>query len=891
METIDSLIRYQAGCQDRPALTAPGRGPTSFERLDRLTSEAAAQLRGLGATRTHRLAIALQPGPEAVACLLAVMRQAIAMPLNPGGREAEFQRDLTRLKADCLLVDAASAPAAKAAADKLGIPVIGVVAQPDAPAGTFAFEPGSSLGPSVAWTGQQPDDVALVMQTSGTTGEPKRVPLTHANLMFSARHAAASLRLGPGDCLLGSIAIHHIAGVTQPLMTIGSASGICCAPGPNAARFLDWMDECRPTWIFAAPAVLRKLVEHARQRPDLIERCPLRFIRSGSSAVPPQLLDEAERVFRAPVIEVYGMTEAAPIIACNPLPPRRRKPGSAGLPAGPEVLVLNASGRPAACGESGEVLLRGPNVMRGYEDDPEANRESFWNGWFRTGDLGWLDEEGYLFLNGRLREMINRGGQKVSPVEVEDALARHAGVREAAVFPVPHQELGEEVAAAVVSNPGVDVTERDLRQFAAATLAGYKVPARIVFVPEIPRSSGGKLRRLELARELGPLLARESRPAKNAFVPPATPVEKELARIWQEVLAVENIGIHDDFFALGGDSFSAAVLLAAVQAKFVLASGDLERIDFLEAPTIAAMARMIESSVPVGQCPPAPCADLPLIALQPQGSGAPFFFAPGVDEDPFYLLLLAHHLGPARPFYLLRDPAPAEQRRDYSLTGVAALFASAMRKVQPRGPYLIGGHCLGGVIAFETARQLRAAGDEVALLVVVDAPAPHYLTPGRHWRIWLASILRRTGLHLRHRISRAERAADWRFVRAASASLGRRLCTWPRRRPDTAPPADEMNIRQINLRALRQYRAQVYPGRLVTLDAKDDPEFGAALDWRLGWSDLAAGGIERHVLNGTHGTIVEGPFAPETAAVLNGLIRKAVESAELPKDDPSCVPA
>lgn len=550
-ETIDGLIKRQSDRGEALALTAPARAPIDYEQLDRLTSEAAAQLRSLGVTRSHRLAVAVPVGPEAITCLLSVMRHAVGVPLNPECREEEFENHLALTKADCLLVDAARVPAAVEAARNLGLPVIDVLTNPDTPAGTFELKASVLLGPPTAWTEQRLDDVVLVMQTSGTTGQPKRVPLTHANLTFSTSHSVSCMQLCSDDRLLGSLPLHHIAGVALVLIALSSGSGICCAPGFNATRFLDWMDEYRPTWIFAPPAALRELAEHARRRPDVIDRCPLRMVRSGSSALPPQLLTDAEEAFRAPIIEVYGMTETGPVISCNPIPPGRRKPGSVGLPAGPEVMIVNSSAEPVACGETGEIVVRGPNVMRGYEDDPEDNQRAFLNGWFRTGDLGWRDAEGYLFITGRIRELINRGGQKITPGEVEDALVRHPDVVEAAVFPVPHERLGEQVAAAVVLRPGAATSERELRLFAATALVDYKVPARIVFLSEIPKTAARKIRRLELARQLGGQLVRNSEPAPTGFVAPATPVEIRLADIWCEVLAIDRIGTQHNFFDLG----------------------------------------------------------------------------------------------------------------------------------------------------------------------------------------------------------------------------------------------------------------------------------------------------------------------------------------------------
>jgi len=356
-ESIECCLRRQAEkAASRVALTGPGRTPLSYSQLESLSARISATLNEFGVGRNHRVALALPTGPEALTCLLSVLRCAIALPLNPAGCEPEFKAQLTRLKADCLMVEPVGVGAAAAAARSLGIPVITVIPDLEAPAGTVTVQPEALLGPPFSCRFAQPGSLAVVMQTSGTTGMPRKVPLTHANLCAVSRAFIASLRLLPEDRLLGAIPIYHITGVAFVFNTVISGSSLCAAPGFYGARLADWMDEYRPSWIFASPASLRELVHHMKSRRDVIARCPLRLIRSGASAVPAQLQMEAEEVFQVPVVVGYGMTEAASFIACNPLPPAVRKPGSVGLPIGPEVMVLLPSGRPAAIGQQGKIV-------------------------------------------------------------------------------------------------------------------------------------------------------------------------------------------------------------------------------------------------------------------------------------------------------------------------------------------------------------------------------------------------------------------------------------------------------------------------------------------------------------------------------------------------------
>jgi acyl-CoA synthetase (AMP-forming)/AMP-acid ligase II len=299
-----------------------------------------------------------------------------------------------------------------------------------------------------------------------------------------------------------------IAGVLAPL---SAGSFVFCTPGFNALKFFAWMDECAATWYTAVPTMHQTIVARASKNAEVIARHPLRFIRSSSSSMPPQVIRELEEVFKAPLIESYGMTEAAHQMASNPLPPAVRKPGSVGIAAGPEVAIMGEDGsllpRGTGLENTGEIVIRGPNVTTGYENNPKANAEGFTSaehgGWFRTGDQGVMDAEGYISITGRLKEIINRGGEKVSPREVDEIIMDHPAVSQVVCFGMPHDKLGEEVAAAVVLKEGQTVTERELQSFVAGRVADFKVPKKILFLDEIPKGATGKLQRIGLAAKLG----------------------------------------------------------------------------------------------------------------------------------------------------------------------------------------------------------------------------------------------------------------------------------------------------------------------------------------------------------------------------------------------------
>ena len=298
----------------------------------------------------------------------------------------------------------------------------------------------------------QPEDVALVLHTAGTTSYPKMVPLSHTHLCASARNHVTALALSEGDRCLNVMPLFHVHGlISAMLSSLLGGGGVFCAPGFHKRKIFEWMEAICPTWYTASPAFHHAILSEASHRTrKSIAQVPLRFIRSAAAPLPPQLLMELEQFFEAPVVESYGMTEACAQITSNPLPPRKRKPGSVGMAAGPEVVIMDEEANLMPADKIGEIAIRGENVMGGYEKNSEANEAAFANGWFRTGDQGYLDTDGYLFISGRLKELINRGGEKIAPREIDERLMDHPEVRQAVAFAVPHERLGEDIVAAVV---------------------------------------------------------------------------------------------------------------------------------------------------------------------------------------------------------------------------------------------------------------------------------------------------------------------------------------------------------------------------------------------------------------------------------------------------------
>ncbi|MEQ1801974.1 MAG: acyl--CoA ligase [Gammaproteobacteria bacterium] len=499
-QTIVELLG--PGSANAPAISAPGRPDLTYGALREQVAATIAAINALGVGRDDAVAIVLPNGPEMAVAFVAIAAGATTAPLNPGYTADEFGFYLQDLSARLLVVEAGSTSPAVAVARQLGIPVAELVVEQGAAAGRFGLRgaPGKATRPGPAGS----DDVALVLHTSGTTSRPKIVPLTHANVCASAGHIAASLALTPADRCLQVMPLFHIHGlIAAVLSSLHAGASACCTPGFNALQFFTWLREIRPTWYTAVPTMHQAILARAGRNRDAIEAVPLRFIRSSSASLPPQVMTELEATFGCPLIEAYGMTEAAHQMTSNPLPPRGRFPGSVGVAAGPDVGIMDEQGALLPPGDVGEVVIRGPNVTPGYRNNPSANASAFTSGWFRTGDQGVLDAQGYLRLTGRLKEIINRGGEKISPREVDEVLLDHPAVDQVVTFAVPHPMLGEDVAAAVVLKPGMDATERDLRKFAGERLADMKVPRKILFLEEIPKGATGKLQRIGLAAKLG----------------------------------------------------------------------------------------------------------------------------------------------------------------------------------------------------------------------------------------------------------------------------------------------------------------------------------------------------------------------------------------------------
>ena len=565
----------QSSPTDLPALLDVNGGSVSHAALAARMRQLALRLKEIGIGTADRVAVMAPNSTDMASALLGVMRAAVCAPLNPGYRQAELAFFLHDLDARALVVTPESPPLARDIAASRGLPVIEA-----GPSLWDTADPAAHLHEPFA----RNEDISLVLHTSGTTSRPKQVPLSHANLAASMANTVAALRLTQADRALNVMPLFHIHGLMAGLLApLASGGSVVCAPGLQLPAFFEWLERFGATWYSAVPTMHQAIVGATTVGSVRQPTGTLRFVRSSSAALAPATLAQLEAWFACPVLEAYGMTEATHQMASNPLPPAQRKPGSVGLPAGPDMAILSEAGIPLPSGECGEIAIRGDNVMRAYHANPEANHAAFTNGWFRTGDEGCFDADGYLRITGRLKEMINRGGEKIAPREIDEALLAHPDVEQAVAFALAHPTLGEDVAAAVVLRADSTISASSLRDFLFDHLADFKVPSEVILVDEIPKGPTGKVQRIGMAERLQAF-------RKHLFTAPRDAVEAILAQAWAEVLQIDTIGMDDNLFALGCDSLKATRAAARIESTLPI---ELSATDIFHRPTVAGLAETI----------------------------------------------------------------------------------------------------------------------------------------------------------------------------------------------------------------------------------------------------------------------------------------------------------
>ncbi|RDI57946.1 AMP-binding protein [Microvirga subterranea] len=734
--TLGAAIRRNAYLFSRePAIVCSTSAPLTYGDLGRQIDTVRRHLRDAGFDREARIGVMMPNGPEAVLGIVALSCCAVAVPLDPRLTEAEIDQRLGRLHLSALVLPHDRFEVIRPIAEQHGVALIEA-----APAGWHRL--GLALDiPAIGAPAldEEPDPYApaFILQTSGTTAQPKLIPFSHANMLAAAMRMQAWFGLTPRDrCLSVSPPFYsHGLKVTvfTPLVTGGS---IALPANAGHLDLPEWFDALRPTWLSAGPTLHRALLDATQGIADVQSLHTLRLLISGGAKLPDDVREDLQAVLGVPVFEHYGSSEAAQIAANCP-PPGASRPGTCGRPCPGTLAIMGEDEEPVAPGLKGEIWVRGPTVIQGYLDAPDLNRAAFVRGWFRTGDIGSLDDDGFLSLHGRLSEQINRGGEKIAPGEIDIALLRHPDIAEAAAFAVPHPRLGEDVAAAVVLHPGARTTPAELRRFLQQDLASFKIPHRILVLDALPKGTTGKVQRRRLTEMIGPQGRANAAPPGR---PASSHLEADLLRLWRRLLKSEALTVDDDFFESGGDSLLATEML--IEAERLVGHPLPETIMF-EAETIRRFMPRIAAQA---AAPPAP-----VFQFHTDGDRPPLFFFHGdFASGGFYVRRMVHLLGPDHPIITIDPHGLHGEPIPSSIEAMAADRLPHILERQASGPFLLGGQCNGALVAFEAARLLMAAGHRVEMVAMVDPPtvsarpmmrtilrlAQHHVSPQRLARIY-----------------------------------------------------------------------------------------------------------------------------------------------------------
>jgi len=543
------------------------------------------------------------------------------------------------------------------------------------------------------------DSIALIFTTSGTTGTAKLVPVTHQNLLVTADKMRQWFNLSSDDRTAFVLPGYYGAAIKisllAPLLLGGS---VALPPARHVQDLAGWIPDLCPTWLWGNPTFFQAALDKLRSRAGMKLTHPLRFVVSGTAHLPQTLREELEAALGVPVLQSYGMSEAG-ILAADPAPPLKRKPGTMGLISRDELTIVGPTGDLLPDGEVGEIVVHGPTVSPDIGTDAEAEAQHSNDRWLFTGDLGSIDSEGYLTVVGRTKELINRGGEKISPYEVERALLLHPSITEAAAFSVPHPRWGENVAAAVVLKPETNPSTQDIKTFLADHLAPFKIPQHVFVVPQLPKGATGKVSRSELSEAMAHRI--------RYVAPPQTHLQSLIRDIWQTLLDRDDVGIDDDFFELGGDSLLAVQMVLEVEA---IARRKVPLSALKAVYTVRQLAATIIGTDSTSE---------ELVTCAKQGDGAPFFFCHGDFETRgLWALRLVDMLSCDRPVFLAwprRDPDPKS-----SIEEMAKSYLPHLLAAQPTGAFCLGGFCNGGLLAWELAHQLESLGREIELLVLIE---------------------------------------------------------------------------------------------------------------------------------------------------------------------------
>ena len=832
-----ALTRIAQGAPDRPAVLSTRFAPLDHRGLQQMIEQTRLQLRLAGFGRDARIGVLLPEAPQAAVAIIAIACSAVAVPLDPRLGPAELDQFLQQLPLDALLISSDGDQQGRAAAERHGLTLISAEAAAD---GSPALQLDIPLAAQPAADDlPEPDAPAFILRSSGTTALPKLIPFTHRNMLTAARKWQRWFGLDAGDRCLCVSAPYYSHGLKVTILTPLLTGGSVAFPlSPAVVDLHEWFESLRPSWYSAGPALHRAILEAASAHPEGLGTQRSRFASSGGAPLGQDIIDAFEQTMGFPLLEHYGSSEAAQIAVNTPT---ERKADTVGRPWPETLSIVDENGNPLAAGERGEIRVRGATVMPGYLGDDTLNREVLRDGWFHTGDIGSLDEDGFLRLHGRLREVINRGGEKVSLPEVDAVLLRHPAVADAAAFAVPHQRLGQDVAAAVVLRPGMQVAAEELQRYLRGELVYFKVPRRVQIIEALPRGLTGKVLRHRLADAY--LEQRSARARAAAVAEAASELEQQVLALWRRLLKTEAVGPNDNFLDCGGDSLLATEMLAELEQMLGRVIPESLLVEAETARELAARLENLANHV------------IPVIDFNAQPGRTPLFWFHGdFAHGGYYIRRLARLLGPQQPLTAIAPHGMDNEPIPESVQQMARERLPLILARQAQGPYRIGGYCNGALVAFEAARLLIEAGHEVEIVALIDPPTANV-------RPWSRAILRTLDrvlpdMHLARAyeaLSRFGETSKWpypkRFANLAWKLSRRSVRMVQQRLAGHVPTPPTARDREVRVRFL-QYSlvmARYLPRRI------DAPVVYFSADYTSrAWRDMGASFESYDVLGGHH---------------------------------------
>jgi acyl-CoA synthetase (AMP-forming)/AMP-acid ligase II len=729
---LGAIAHYAKVTPQAPALIDPDGLTLSYKESWAQIEAVNGRLREAGIHPGRRVAVLLPQGLLQVLAVLGVLHEHVAIPLQARTTAFEVESHLDRLSVSALITSQEFMQEAEAATRSgIAVLIVGKGKSPD----QWQLRVPDVVRSATAET----NDAILFLITSATTGNSKIVPLSSANLDAGNASTRDAAQLTSADRLLLMVSLCHRLGMENALAQLLVGGAVIASGGFDPSTYFHWLNNLRPTWYVCAPTVHQGILAQLRNEHPSIPHS-LRLLQSAGAPLPREVRQELEEILRVPVLNGYGATEAH-YIAIEAFPPIHFVPDAAGRSCGSEIGIVNSSGEIIHAREEGEIVVRGDAVFSGYYDDPEATRAAFHDGWFRTGDQGRLDQEGNLYVTGRLKEMINRGGEKILPGEVDAAFESHPAVLEAAAFAIPHPTLGEDVACAVVLRKGTDaqVNARELRHHAARYLASFKVPRRIHFVNEIPRGELGKPQRWVLTDQLSGCNAASATPAEITKLLVADPLVHNLHEIWARLLDREDLGMNEDFFEAGGDSLGTINMLAEVDQRFGSQTSSAAA-SFVDEPSLSHLAALVRDTLgPVSDREDS--RNMQLFPVGTGGSGAQLFCVPPAGVEGLAFRRLARQFHGEMDLVIARPANTLYSNSLFTFERYGAETAALIRQIQPKGPYFVSGHCFGGLVAIEAARRLALQGQHVRV-ILYDVPLLGTSSLLPDWRGWLEGAKR-----------------------------------------------------------------------------------------------------------------------------------------------------